>query len=62
MVAKMPPADLALQGGGVKGIALAGAVTRLMKTYEFQRVAGTSAGAILASLIAAGYTADECAN
>ena len=59
MVAKMLPADLALQGGGVKGIALAGAVTRLMKIYEFQRVAGTSAGAILASLIAAGYTADE---
>ena len=59
MVAKMLPADLALQGGGIKGIALAGAVTRLMKIYDFQRVAGTSAGAILASLIAAGYTADE---
>jgi NTE family protein len=55
----MLPADLVLQGGGVKGIALAGAVTRLMKMYTFRRIGGTSAGAILASLIAAGYSADE---
>lgn len=59
IVANKLPADVALQGGGVKGIALAGAVTRLMKKYVFHRIAGTSAGAILASLIVAGYTADE---
>lgn len=53
------PADLVLQGGGVKGIALAGAAEVLLRDYEFRRVAGTSAGAILASLIAAGYTGDE---
>lgn len=46
--------DLALEGGGVKGIALVGAVLVLDEAgYEIQRVAGTSAGAIAASLIAA---------
>ena len=47
-------ADLALEGGGVKGIALAGAVLVLSEAgYRFRGVAGTSAGAIAASLIAA---------
>lgn len=47
-------ADLVLEGGGVKGIGLAGAVQRLVDAgYRFNRVAGTSAGAITASLIAA---------
>jgi NTE family protein len=47
-------ADLALEGGGVKGIGLAGAVLALDEAgYSFPRVAGTSAGAIAASLIAA---------
>lgn len=56
---ELEPADLVLQGGGVKGIALAGAVSVMMRTYRFPRVAGTSAGAILASLLAAGYNGDE---
>jgi len=47
-------ADLALEGGGVKGIGLAGAVLVLDEAgYSFRRVAGTSAGAIAACLIAA---------
>ena len=47
-------ADLALEGGGVKGIGIVGAVSVLAEAgYRFQRVAGTSAGAIAASLIAA---------
>lgn len=47
------PADLVLEGGGVKGIGLAGAVLTLDQAgYRFQRVAGTSAGAIAAALIA----------
>src|ERR1022692_1195944 len=47
-------AGLALEGGGVKGIGLAGAVLVLDEAgYSFARVAGTSAGAIAASLIAA---------
>jgi NTE family protein len=53
------PADLVLQGGGVKGIALAGAVEVLQRRYRFRRVAGTSAGAILAALVAAGYSGGE---
>lgn len=48
------------EGGGVKGISLAGAV-RAAEKYggKFYRVAGTSSGSIVASLIAAGYTAEE---
>lgn len=47
-------ADLVLEGGGVKGIGLAGAVQRLVDAgYRFNRVAGTSAGAITAGLVAA---------
>jgi NTE family protein len=46
--------DLALEGGGVKGIGLVGAVLVLAEAgYKIQRVAGTSAGAIAAALIAA---------
>jgi NTE family protein len=45
--------DLALEGGGVKGIGLVGAVLVLDEAgYKIQRVAGTSAGAIAASMIA----------
>lgn len=50
-------ADLVLEGGGVKGIGHVGAVTALADAgYTFSRVAGTSAGAIVASLVAAGMT------
>lgn len=52
--------DVVLEGGGVKGIALVGAVDVLEEHgYEVQRVAGTSAGAIVGALIAAGLTRDE---
>jgi NTE family protein len=51
-------ADLVLEGGGVKGIGLVGAVVRLMEEgYTFHRVAGTSAGSIAAALLAAGVDA-----
>jgi NTE family protein len=40
----MGAADLVVEGGGVKGAGLAGAVTALGKMYDFHRVAGTSAG------------------
>jgi NTE family protein len=47
-------ADLVLEGGGVKGIGLVGAVLALHDSgYTFPRVAGTSAGAITAALVAA---------
>ncbi|PWU18207.1 MAG: hypothetical protein C5B48_14965 [Candidatus Rokuibacteriota bacterium] len=52
--------DLVCEGGGVKGIGLAGAYEALEQAgYQPQNVAGTSAGAITAALIAARYTADE---
>jgi NTE family protein len=52
--------DLVLEGGGVKGIGLAGAVLELAGAgYQFPRVAGASAGAIAAALIAALNAADE---
>jgi len=51
----MPDADLVLEGGGMKGIGLGGAATALMRAgYTFPRVAGTSAGAIVAAFLAAG--------
>lgn len=47
-------ADLVLEGGGVKGIGLVGAIMTLHQAgYVFPRVGGTSAGAIVAALIAA---------
>jgi NTE family protein len=50
-------ADLVLEGGGVKGIGLAGAISTLNRAgYVFPRVGGTSAGAIVAALIAAYQT------
>ncbi len=53
-------ADLVLEGGGVKGLALVGALQVLEKHgYTFPRVAGTSAGAIVGSLVAAGVPAEQ---
>jgi NTE family protein len=55
-----PKVDLVLEGGGVKGIGLVGAVLAMsQKGYVFPRVAGTSAGAIVASLIAAHQVAGK---
>ena len=52
--------DLVCEGGGVKGIGLVGAFAVLEERgYQPQNVAGTSAGAITAALIAAGYSAAE---
>ena len=52
--------DLVFEGGGLKGIALVGAYSVLEERgYRPQNVAGTSAGAIVAALLAAGYTAAE---
>lgn len=44
------------EGGGVKGIALAGAAAAAMEHgYTFSSAVGTSAGALVASLVVAGY-------
>lgn len=52
--------DVALEGGGTKGIALNAAIAELMtRGHRINRLVGTSAGAIAAALVAAGYTGDE---
>lgn len=51
----MPDADLVLEGGGVKGLGTAGAVMALLDAgYRFQRLAGTSVGALAAAFAATG--------
>lgn len=45
---------LIMKGGGVKGLALAGAIVELEKHIEFGAFVGTSAGAIASVLLAAG--------
>ena len=53
-------ADLVLEGGGVKGIALVGAYSVIEERgYTINRVAGTSAGSIAGALIAARMSAKE---
>jgi len=52
--------DAAFEGGGVRGIGLVGAVSAFEEAgYKFRNVAGSSAGAIVASLLASGYSARE---
>jgi predicted acylesterase/phospholipase RssA len=51
------------EGGGAKGLAHIGALKATEEAgVEFIGVAGTSAGSIVASLVAAGYRADELYN
>lgn len=53
-------ADLVFEGGGVKGIGFAGALAALEEEgYRPKNVAGTSAGAIAAALVAAGFGPKE---
>lgn len=62
-------ADGVFQGGGVKGIALAGALTEFADSkrhphnyvQEWVQLAGTSAGAIVAAYLACGHSVDETA-
>lgn len=55
--------DGVFSGGGVKGIALIGAVAGIeQKGLTFNRVAGTSAGSIIAAFVAAGYKSEEIFN
>lgn len=52
--------NLVLEGGGVKGIGLVGAVEQFEAAgYSWSCIGGTSAGAIVATLLAVGYTGDE---
>ena len=52
--------DVVFEGGGAKGIALVGAWQEFeAQGYGFDRILGTSAGAIMATFLAAGYSTDE---
>jgi predicted acylesterase/phospholipase RssA len=52
--------DLVFEGGGAKGMVFVGACEELFKRgHAFDRLLGTSAGAITAALLVAGYTASE---
>lgn len=53
-------ADAIFEGGGVKAFGMLGALYEAERRgYTWVNVAGTSAGAIIASLVAAGYSAAE---
>lgn len=53
--------DLVFEGGGAKGLAFVGALQAIEKRgYEPRRLVGTSAGSIVALLVAAGYSVSEC--
>lgn len=52
--------DGVFSGGGIKGFALIGACEEIEKRgLHFVRLAGTSAGSIVAALLAAGYSSKE---
>ena len=54
--------DLVFEGGGAKGIVFVGALEVLLdpqKGNRIRRLVGTSAGAITAALVAAGYSPEE---
>lgn len=52
--------DAIFEGGGVRGIGFVGAICALEENnYQWQKLAGTSAGSIIAALLAVGYTGKE---
>jgi len=53
-------ADIVFEGGGIKGIGLVGALNTFEKNgYQWKNICGNSAGSIVASLVAVGYSASE---
>lgn len=59
VVSNQHPYSIILKGGGVKGLAFAGALLELENHFSFNAFAGTSAGAIAAVLLGAGYRPAE---
>lgn len=53
------PWAFVFKGGGAKGIAFVGAVAELLPHFQPEVFAGTSAGAILAVMLGAGYSAED---
>lgn len=57
---ELDKADAVFEGGGVKGIGLVGALEHMEERgVKLQNIVGTSAGAIVAALVAAGYSAAD---
>src|SRR2546423_4220221 len=53
-------ADIVLEGGGVRGIGHIGALSVLEERgYRWVNIAGTSAGALVAAMMAANYSSGE---
>ncbi|WP_291632552.1 patatin-like phospholipase family protein [Clostridium sp.] len=53
-------ADAVFEGGGIKGIGLVGALKVFEDNgYQWKNVSGTSAGSIVAALVAVGFSAEE---
>jgi predicted acylesterase/phospholipase RssA len=50
---------LIMKGGGLKGLAFIGAFRELQRFYDFDLYVGTSAGALVAALLGADFSADE---
>ena len=62
--AAQPVKNLVMEGAGIRGLAYCGALLELddhQQLEHLERVAGTSAGSIVATLLAVGYSADEIA-
>jgi len=60
--ARPGPLDVVFEGGGVKSAAFAGAVEVLLgRGFKLRRLIGSSAGAITAAFLAAGYSSSELA-
>ncbi|WP_332769321.1 patatin-like phospholipase family protein [Pseudomonas koreensis] len=54
------PVFLALQGGGAKGVAHVGAIAAVERfRFEVRGISGTSAGSMVAALVACGYSSAE---
>src|SRR5947209_179776 len=50
---ELPPCDLVMKGGVTSGVVYPGAVLELSRRYRFERLGGTSAGAVAAAMAAA---------
>ncbi|OJW83181.1 MAG: hypothetical protein BGO69_18880 [Bacteroidetes bacterium 46-16] len=59
VVSNQLPKALVMKGGGAKGLAIVGAIKVLEKYFTFDTFAGTSAGAVAATLLGAGYSSSE---
>ncbi len=61
-LAHQPIKQLAMEGGGIRGIAYLGAISAMQEAHlldSLQQIAGTSAGGVMAALMGVGYDCTE---